>query len=488
MIKNSSYLTRTLLITLALLVLVRLLTLGYYPLYDTTEARYAEIARKMVELNDWVTPWFDYGVPFWGKPPLSFWLSAASIKLFGVNEFAARLPHFLCGLLVAWLVWDWAARNSRREAIYATVLLLGSTLFFISTGAVMTDMELTLGCFLIIRGFWLGLNGTAEEQRRERWVFFIGMGIGLLAKGPIALVLSGLPIVIWVFAKSNLMTVWRGLPWLRGLLLTLLIAAPWYVIAETHTPGFLNYFIIGEHWHRFVTPGWHGDQYGHAHLFPHGSIWVFTFGALLPWSILLPIAALWWRKSGNSLPNTVDAHQRSWRLYLLLCGLMPCVFFTGAANIIWTYGLPGIPALALWGAYWLNKYSKPAQVEKLLIAGLVLTLVGWAGYLVKIEYRGMNEMKVAKAVVLDYQALNNSGERLIFLHKRPYSAEFYSQGKAELAPNVTALLEKIEQKPAYVAISSDSEIKLPAELMQKLQLVKRQGDFDLYHANPADRH
>src|SRR5689334_9298035 len=124
MIKNSPDLTRTVLITLVLLVLVRLLTLGYYPLFDTTEARYAEIARKMVELNDWVTPWFDYGVPFWGKPPLSFWLSALSIKLFGVNEFAPRLPHFLSGLLVAWLVWDWTARRSRREAIYAIALLL----------------------------------------------------------------------------------------------------------------------------------------------------------------------------------------------------------------------------------------------------------------------------------------------------------------------------------------------------------------------------
>jgi hypothetical protein len=100
----------------------------------------------------------------------------------------------------------------------------------------------------------------------------------------------------------------------------------------------------------------------------------------------------------------------------------------------------------------------------------------------------MNEMKVAKAVVLDYQARNNGSESLIFLHNRPYSAEFYSQGKAELAPNVTALLEKIEQKPAYVVVSSDAEIKLPAELMQRLQLVKRHGDFDLYHANPADKH
>jgi hypothetical protein len=115
-------------------------------------------------------------------------------------------------------------------------------------------------------------------------------------------------------------------------------------------------------------------------------------------------------------------------------------------------------------------------------------LLGWTGYLSKIEFRGMNEMKVAKAVVLDYQSRNNGSESLIFLHNRPYSAEFYTQGKAELAPNVAALLEKIAQKPAYVVITSGSEKKLPAELLQRLQLVKHDGDFDLYHSQPADQH
>ena len=69
--------------TLAIVAIARLLTLGLYPLTDTTEARYAEVARKMVELNDWITPWYDYGVPFWAKPPLSTWLTAISIRLFG---------------------------------------------------------------------------------------------------------------------------------------------------------------------------------------------------------------------------------------------------------------------------------------------------------------------------------------------------------------------------------------------------------------------
>ena len=97
---------------------VRLATLPAYPLMDPTEARYAEIARKILETGDWVMPQFDYGVPFRGKPPLSEWLTAATMAVFGINELAARLPAFLlllgCGALVGRLA---AVRGGRDQAL-----------------------------------------------------------------------------------------------------------------------------------------------------------------------------------------------------------------------------------------------------------------------------------------------------------------------------------------------------------------------------------
>ena len=471
---------------LALLVTWRIATLGLYPLLDTTEARYAEIARKMVELNDWITPWFDYGVPFWGKPPLSFWMTAVSFKLFGINEFAARLPHFLGALLVAWLVWDWSIRRSRQEAWYSAALLAGSVVFFIAAGAVMTDMALMLGITLTMRGFWLGLHGTDAECGRERWLLFLGLIVGLLAKGPLVLVLAGIPITVWAVLTGNVAKVLRKLPWLRGGLLTIVLAGPWYVLAEQHTPGFLNYFLVGEHWHRFVTSGWKGDLYGNPHAYPRGTIWLYAVGGFLPWALLMFVAPLLQAK-GSQLALKPDQAEKSWHLYLLLWGLTPCVFFTFSGNILWTYVLPGLPALALLGATWLGRQSLVVRANQLLACGLGLTMIAFAAFLYDLQIGGQNEVRSQKSLVADYASRSLGDEALIYLRLRPYSATFYSRGKAERARDVTQLTAKLAQKPAFVAVKIIDLPNLTPELRQKLKLLAHHGAYELMHAESADK-
>jgi 4-amino-4-deoxy-L-arabinose transferase-like glycosyltransferase len=472
--------SRVLLFALGATVLVRLATLGMYPLMDTTESRYAEIARKMVELNDWITPWFDYGVPFWGKPPLPFWLSAASFKVFGVNEFAARAPHWMGGALVVWLVWNLSARRDRREAWYAATLLIGSMLFFVAAGAVMTDMALALGTTLAMRGFWLGLHGADDERGREGWLLFVGAAIGLLAKGPIAIVLIALPIATWSVMTRNVVTVWRGLPWLRGSLVALAIALPWYALAEWRTPGFLDYFLVGEHWQRFVTPGWKGDLYGSAHNYPRGTIWMFAFVDLLPWSVLLPVAALVWRRTRVTRESVIDDRDR--RSYLLLWGLAPAVFFTAAGNILWPYVLPGVPALALWAGAWLARQPHCRSVERLLICGMTFPLLVTSALLVALPMSGLGEFKSAKALIADYDSHRTRNEALIFLGNRPFSGEFYSRGQAEEVSNAAQLASRLERAPAFVAIKAAEIGGVPERLMGMLKLVSRRGNLVLFLA------
>ena len=308
---------------LGAVALLRLLTLGLYPLTDTTEARYAEVARKMAELGNWVTPLYDYGVPFWAKPPLTTWLSAISIQLFGVNEFAARLPYFLLAVLIAWLLWAWVRRSSDRQAQLAVAIMSGTLLYVIASAAVMTDLGLLLGTTLAMRGFWAAFEPRESSRPKEVWLLFIGMGIGLLAKGPIAVVLSGLPIGLWMLVTGNIKTSWQRLPWVKGSLLTLAIAAPWYVMAEISTPGFWEYFFIGEHWNRFTVTGWAGDKYGTAHATQRGAIWLFALAALMPWTALLPM--LWLgRKAAPALQSPEpSAYSRDFTFYLLAFSVSP---------------------------------------------------------------------------------------------------------------------------------------------------------------------
>ena len=137
---------RTVFWALALLLAVRLLAMVWLPLTDPTEARYAEIARKMVETGNWITPQFDYGVPFWAKPPLHTWLSAAGIAVLGPTPFAARLGILLSAIGALAILWRWARTvTDETTAAIAVLVTASGFLFFGAAAFVMTDMAMTLG-------------------------------------------------------------------------------------------------------------------------------------------------------------------------------------------------------------------------------------------------------------------------------------------------------------------------------------------------------
>ena len=469
---------------------VRLLLLGFSPLMDTTEARYGEISRLMVELNDWVTPWFTYDVPFWGKPPLAFWITALSFKMFGLNEFAARFPHWLAGMVVLWIVWGMRPRSGNTGATYAMALLLGSVMFFLAAGMVMMDMALVVGTTLAMRGFWNGLNGDPQRRASERWLLFIGLGIGLLAKGPVGVVLTGLPCGLWALTSGNLRVIWRDLPWIRGLLLTAAIALPWYVVAELRSPGFIDYFIVGEHFNRFVTPGWKGDLYGTAHDYPYGTIWLFMMADVLPWTILFPILAWQTRggrrdaasaeSAGATQPSEESATPAAWRNYLLLWAFMPAVFFTMAGNIIWPYVMPGFPALALLVGGWLTTRANQSLVRLNLAVGLSITMALAIGFNISMPFTGRSDDLAAKTLIQAYEGHSKGAEPLIYLGHRPFSAAFYSRGKAQVQKTPAELEKHLLNNSAYVAIRTTDVAYLPATLMAGLEPLGVHGYFTLF--------
>ncbi|MFE8069833.1 glycosyltransferase family 39 protein [Marinobacteraceae bacterium S3BR75-40.1] len=412
---------------LALAILAsRLVTMAIVPLADTTEPRYAEIARLMVATGDWITPWFEPGVPFWGKPPLSFWAQALSMQWLGVNEWAARLPSWIAIALTAFLVARLAFRLWGKEAgTFAALIFASMSLSFISAGAVMTDPFLLLGTTLSLAGF-ATVMFTDARGGAARWLFFVGLVIGLLAKGPLALVLVGLPIGIWTVWGNHWRAVWRALPWWRGTLLTLVLALPWYIAAEIKTPGFLDYFIVGEHFRRFLDPGWQGDLYGNGHSEPHGKIWLMWLWASFPWGLVLLGTGFLAR--GRKTLRT-ELYDSSCGRFLLLSAIAPMLFFTLSGNILWTYVLPGLPFVALMLARVLLKMGEGASEQRSgmrwsgAMAAVVPVLALGAGVYAMIN---TDAIKTEKPLVAQYRLERTSPHSpLVYWGEVPFSARFY---------------------------------------------------------------
>jgi hypothetical protein len=475
------------------LALMRLAMLGTYPLMDTTEARYGDIGRMMVVENDWITPWFRPGVPFWGKPPLSFWCTALSFKLFGVNEFSARLPHWVLGVCSGWFVWDLAIRRSIREAVIAISLLTGCLLYFFATGAVMTDMALTFGMVLSMWSFWIAVqpNQDRPSKAKAAWLFFVSLGWGLLAKGPLALVLTALAIGIWLLFSRQFVQAVTRLPWVRGFVLTALIAGPWYWAAERKTPGFLDYFLIGEHVKRFLVPGWKGDLYGNAHIHAHGTIWLYLLYMLIPWTLLIP-GFLLFSTGRFRMPHQVgsalawsDPVERAWISYLLCWGLAPAVLFTFASNIIMPYVLPGIPALALLGGTLLSRFDDHL-VDRILATGLWIVLIGSLAFVLIFPLTGYGDRKSERALLRSFQAHRSPNSQLVYLDTYPFSAGFYGNGAVSDVPSVTSLEQRLNRPDnLFVALPKDTSPELDQLVQRRLLLVHRFRRHSLYQELPA---
>ena len=465
--ENTKFYHRAMMVLIFLLI-CRLVAMYFVPLNDSTEARYGEIARIMLETGNWVTPMHNYVEPFWAKPPLSTWLSAGSMKFFGVNELAARLPGLLLSIGILWLVWGLAKKRSGlMVATTATLVLAGSLYFFLDAGTVMTDPSLIFCTTLVLVSFW---HAVVYKSRLWGYLFFVGLGLGLLAKGPIALVLTGLPLFAWVLRHNKWSALWKNLPWIKGSLLMLVIALPWYWLAEIRTPGFINYFIVGEHINRFLKPGWDGDKYGFAHIAPYGMIWVYALMGILPWSIA---GVVWLTRHVKKLPS-LTKDEDGWVSYLLLCTLLPLIFFTFASNIIYPYVFPSLPTFALLFAELAHRARLTTRDESRFIP--LAAINGFVFLLVTVVFVLKPEW-VAKShdrMVAVYQNQHPSiGSNLVFWsYKTDYSSQFYSVGKAKATLDSHELCRLLSNKQEnYVVINSAESVPFPSEVRAHLTAI-----------------
>ena len=465
-LKNNSYI---LYISVIILVLFRLLLTATIPLLDKTEARYAEIARIMHETNQWIVLQIDYGVPFWAKPPLSSWLSAGSFAVFGVNEFAARFPSFLLSIILIII----AGKMAKKEGVSFYLpgfILLTMPEFLIHTGVVSTDTALEFCVSIMMISFWQTMK--SETKTYWNYVFFVALGFGLLAKGPLIVVLTFPPLFLWccldlkrfreLFSKFSIVL---------GILITAIIAVPWYYFCEQQSPGFLDYFIVGEHYKRFVEPGWKGDLYGSGHSQPKGMIWVYMIAFVFPW-IQIVLYKLW--------KNRTSIFKNRWISFLLLWAFWTPLFFTISSNILHTYVLPSSMPIMFLMVYFWEDFTRKKRIISVALFFPAVVFIAYFGLFVtgQLDYK----MNSDKYLLRNLKVTTENKEIPIYYWKgKNYSGQFYTNGKAQVV-KTELQLDSVQtlNKKLFFVIPTDRKADISKKYLDKMTLIQNNYKTSIY--------
>lgn len=318
--------------------------LGTAALFEPDEGRNSEKAREILVLNDWVTPHENFH-PVLDKPIFFYWLIALSYKLFGVSEWAARLPSALAALGCVVLIYHFArARWGRWEALWGALILFTSNQFFILARVVIFDMTLAFLQTLALWAFYEAQHADETSRRRNLCVImYLALGAATLTKGLIGVVIPGIVIFFYLLIGRR-WQILRRIYLLPGALLFIAVVSPWYLLADVHNAGYLSYYIWTEHFGRYVTANF--DRWQPWYYFIAVGIVGF-----FPWTLLLPfVVKEHWRR---------DLDDKT--LFLVLWTLLPFVFFSVSKSKLPHYILPIFPALSILTAVTLARLYQRSE-------------------------------------------------------------------------------------------------------------------------------
>src|SRR5215471_17775742 len=356
-------------------------------LMDDVDAVQAQISRNMLQSGDWVTARLD-GVAYLEKSPLGYWLSATSYRIFGVHDWAARLPLALAVIALCFVTFRFGSWAFGKDAgFYAGIALSTSVGLFLFTRMIIPDAILTLTVTIALWSLLRALD--PDEPRRWIWPYLIGIcfGLGLLLKGLIAMVFPIGTAFFYLLITRQLFSVetWRRLRPVSIAGIMALIAVPWYLLATLHNPpyfevsmhsgpgqyhGFFWFYFINEHVLRFLNLRYPRDY----NTVPRLWFWLFHLLWLFPWSLY----------GAAALRLNYKPSDRSGRTRLLaVCWIaVVLVFFTFSTTQEY-YSLPTYPAFALLlgcaissGGVWIRRGTK-AIIAVATIALAVILVILW---------------------------------------------------------------------------------------------------------------
>lgn len=390
---------------LALTAWARLLTLP-------DEGRYVGVAWEMLRSGDWLTPTLN-GLPYFHKPPLFYWITASALSVFGPNEWAGRAaPVFgaALGALATYLfVRRWWGERASRLALLA---LLTQPLYFIGGQFANLDM-LVAGCITAT----ILLCADAALCIEQRLPFRTALGaafamaaFGVLAKGLIGLVLPVLVIATWLLLQRR----WRNLVtlcWWPGMLLFLVIAAPWFIAMQSRFPEFLDYFFVVQHFKRFAEAGFNNAR----------PFWFYPAALLLlslPW---LP-----WLTRPLRRGFLADPERRPIRLLLLVWLVVVVGFFSLPRSKLLGYVLPCVPALAMLmaDAYLVAGATRPGRTRRVWRASAAVAVLIGLGAVIAIA---VYPLRSSKPFALAIAGQPGAEAPTVMLNEYYFDLPFYAQ-------------------------------------------------------------
>jgi 4-amino-4-deoxy-L-arabinose transferase-like glycosyltransferase len=326
---NSSSRLLCFLIVIAIFLAVFLGSAFTPALQDDVDTSHAEAAREMLTRGDFVTLHIN-GVRYLEKAPLMYWLVAFSYQQLGVSDFATRLPTVIAMGLLVLLAMSWGSRAfGPRAGIYAGLFTATGAGCFLFTRVLIPEAILSV---LIAAAFYCLIS--ALDQPYAFWSWYAGyalIALAVLAKGLMALVVIGIPVILYLIVTGEWRR-WREFRLGSGLLLFLLIAVPWHVLAAIQNPGsaghhgFLWFYFINEHVLRFLGKRIPKDY----NKLPPALYWSLHLVWLFPWSLYLPLALrrlVLNRRTGKPL----DFAART-RWICILWATVTLVFFSFSTN------------------------------------------------------------------------------------------------------------------------------------------------------------
>jgi 4-amino-4-deoxy-L-arabinose transferase-like glycosyltransferase len=327
---RASWLPGLLLVGLAALLLFPELN---EPLQDPDEGRQAEIPREMLAHGDWLTPRM-LGQPYYEKPPLQYWLTGGAYPVFGVRPWVARLVPALAAWLTVWMVYAWGRRFLGARAAFLGGLGLCLSMGFIIVGRTVV-LDSLLSC--CVMASWLAAHWAVRgpSLRRTWWrASAVACGLGVLAKGPVAVVLLVGPVAGYTWLTRDAARLrWRD--WAAYLGVAVAVAGPWYAFMAATDAEYVNRFLWRANVVRFVEP------------FDHQHAWwfylPFLFVAMLPWSLLWA----WLAYFLCSRKRRVAVFRTPALGFCSLAAAWSLLFFSLAGCKSPLYIAPAVPPLAL---------------------------------------------------------------------------------------------------------------------------------------------